>query len=90
VAEDLAGRSDRVADLLAAGDVCGAAHAADDLQTAFVAALNAGRVPEDFQEELGNAAATLVNEVNCPPPVQADDDDDDDEEQGRGKKGKRK
>jgi hypothetical protein len=92
VASDLAQRSDNVADLLAAGDVCGAAVAADDLQTATVDAINRGRVPGPFQEELSGAVNGLVNEVNCPPPpqpAQTEEDDEEDDEGKGNKKGKK-
>ncbi len=100
VAEALAASADRVADLLAAGDTCGAAHAADDLQLAVIQAVNAGDVPAAFQEELGAVAAELVDGVNCPPVTEPADDGDggtdtEDEDNGKGKgkgkdKGKRK
>jgi hypothetical protein len=84
VASELAARSNRVADLLAAGDVCGAAVAADELQTATVDAINRGGVPGPFQEELTGAVNGLVNEVNCPPPPQQTEEDH--EGKGKGKK----
>jgi hypothetical protein len=92
VASDLAQRSDRVADPLAAGDVCGAAVAADELQAAAVDAVNRGRVPSPFQEELTGAVNALVDEVNCPPPPAATEDaaEEDDEGNGKGKKGEKK
>ena len=65
VAERLASSADRVADLLADDDVCGAAHAADEIHAAVIQAVNAGEVPPVFQESLGSAAAELVNAVNC-------------------------
>jgi hypothetical protein len=77
VAQELSAAADRVADLLAAGDTCGAAHAADDLQRDVIEAVNAGDVPPAFQEELGAVAAELVNEVNCPPA--SDDEGEGDE-----------
>ena len=87
LADDLAARSDRVADLLAAGDQCGAAHAADALQGATLEAINRGDVPGAFQEELTAAAGALVDEVNCPqppPPPPSDDEADDDGEDDKG------
>ena len=92
VASDLAARSDRVAELLAAGDQCGAAHAADELQTATIQAIERGQVPPEFQEELTAAANALVNEVNCPPPPEeAEEDEDKDEDEGEDEdKGKGK
>jgi hypothetical protein len=85
VAEELAQAADRVANLLANGDTCGAAHAADDLQDAVVAAVNEGSIPPELQEQLGTSAGELVNTVNCPPPETdtvdeggGDDGEDDD------------
>jgi hypothetical protein len=69
VAEDLAARSDAVADALDAGDVCTAAVRADELLGATVAAINRGDVPTVFQEDLTARANELVNSVNCPPPA---------------------
>jgi hypothetical protein len=82
VADDLAGRSDAVADALDAGDVCTAAQRADALLAAVLAAINEGRVPREFQEDLTARANELVNTVNCPPPpapttTEEDDDEDD-------------
>ena len=76
-----------MADLLAAGDVCGAAVAADELQAATVDAVNRGRVPGPFQEELTGAVNALVDEVNCPPPAPAQPTEtEEDEGNGKGKK----
>lgn len=99
VAERLAARSDAVADGLAAGDVCGAAHEADALHGEALAAVEAGDVPPALRDELLATARALVDAVNCPPPPteeadddEVDDDDgDDDDEPGEGKKkGKKK
>jgi hypothetical protein len=95
VADELAAHSDRVAELLAAGDQCGAAHAADELQGATLEAINRGDVPAPFQEELTASAGALVDEVNCPPPPppqddEADDDDGDDDGKSKGKEDKKK
>ncbi len=89
-AERLAATSDSIADLLDAGDVCGAAGRADELLAQVTEAINAGAVPSRFQEDLSAKANELVNEVNCPPPppttTEVDEDDDD---QGKGKKKKK-
>jgi hypothetical protein len=85
VAEDLAARSDAVADALDAGDVCTAAVRADELRDATITAINNGQVPQEFQEDLQARANELVNTVNCPPPPTTTEKD---EENGkvRGKK----
>lgn len=67
LAKNLAARSDRVAELLATGDRCGARASAARLAAAVVAAINAGRVPAPFQEELGGAAAALAARITCVP-----------------------
>lgn len=71
LAEDLAARSDHVAELLAAGDRCGARATADLLSASVVEAINSGRVPAPFQEELGSAAAALAARITCVPPTPA-------------------
>ena len=68
VAEDLAAKSDEIADLIDAGDLCSAAHKADDLNAATITAINRGQIPARLQEELQSTVNELVNEVNCPAP----------------------
>ncbi len=86
----LAQRADTVAARLDAGDPCGAAREASGLQQASIAAINAGRVPERFQEELQAAVSELAADAqqacaSLPPPTTAE------QEHGRGKhKGKKK
>jgi hypothetical protein len=90
VAEDLAARSDAVADALDAGDVCTAAVRADELRGATITAINNGQVPQEFQEDLQARANELVNTVNCPPPPTTTEKTD---ENGKGpgkKKGDKK
>jgi len=92
VAEDLAARSDAIADALDAGDVCTAAVRADELLEATIEAINEGRVPQAFQEDLSARANELVNTVNCPPATTDEDDDngDDDEQRGKNEKKEKK
>jgi len=99
LADELAERSDAVAERLEAGDPCGARAEAEALQQQTIAAVNAGRVPPRFQEELTSAVGGLVASIECVPadPEPAttaeddddddggDDDDDDDERGGKGK-----
>jgi hypothetical protein len=82
VADDLAARSDAIADALDAGDVCTAAVHADELKDATIAAINNGQVPSAFQEDLQARANELVNTINCPPPPTTTEEDD------KGGKGK--
>jgi hypothetical protein len=82
-----------VADRLDSGDSCGAAESATLLRERLTAAINEGKVPEAYLEELSGAANELELGVpSCkapaPPPVTAEDDDDDDH--GHGKKHKEK
>ena len=42
----------------------------------MIEAINAGRVPPAFQEDLQSRANELVNTVNCPQPTDQDDDED--------------
>jgi hypothetical protein len=81
VADDLAGRSDQIADALEGGDVCGAAHLADELKDAVDAAVAGGRIPPAFQDELERTATELQNGVNCV----EDEKEPKDEDKGKGK-----
>jgi hypothetical protein len=65
VADDLASRSDAIADALDRGDQCKAAQLADELKKAVESAVSEGQVPSAFQEELVRNATDLQNEVNC-------------------------
>jgi len=87
LAADLAAQSDEIADTLATGDECAAAHQADALQAAAIGAINAGDVPAALQEELQATANELVDSINCPPPPKQEDDDKGKDENGK-KKGK--
>lgn len=91
LAADLAARSDRIADRLAAGDGCGAATQAAELQRAVIDAINARGVPAALQEELQSAANALAARIDCVPPAPppapaADTVDEDDEGEARGKR----
>jgi hypothetical protein len=67
VASALASRSDEVAQALAGGDHCRALTLAQQLQDETIAAVNAGRVPGAFQEQLGSTVADLVSRIQCVP-----------------------
>lgn len=89
LADDLAGRADAVAAHLAAGAPCAAAGEADDLVHATVAAIQAGQVPPQLQEELLAGAQELLHRIEClpaasPPPAEPHDDGDDDRDDDRG------
>jgi hypothetical protein len=70
LATDLALTTDTVANRLEAGDPCGAKTVSAQLQTDAIAALNAGRVPRDLQEELLSSVTALVDSIDCPPGTQ--------------------
>ena len=96
LAADLAARSDTVAARLEEQDACGARGEARRLRSEAIAAVNAGRVPGAFQEELLASVNALVESIQCVPAPPADDEtgedeDEDDDGEGRGKeKGKKK
>jgi hypothetical protein len=87
LANRLAEQSDAVAAKLVAGDRCGAAAAAAKLRADTTAAINAGRVPPPFQENLSSAVSDLVLRVGrCAAPPAPEK-----EHHGKGKaKGKHK
>jgi hypothetical protein len=70
-ADRLAARSERIADQLDSGDLCGAAHSADELDGAVAEA----DVPAQLRSELEAATEQLVNSVNCPPPPEPKKDE---------------
>jgi hypothetical protein len=79
VAEDLAATSEEVAQHLESGDACAASETASRLRDGVTEAINAGKVPEIYLEDLSG----LVNEIEAqvppcvepaPPPVEEDDD----------------
>ena len=74
VASALASRSDEVAQALAGGDLCRALTLAQQLQRETIAAINAGRVPTAFQEQLGSTVGDLVSRIQCVPPAKPPDD----------------
>ncbi|MEN3311052.1 MAG: hypothetical protein V7645_381, partial [Actinomycetota bacterium] len=67
VATALASRGDEVARALTAGDSCRALGLAQQLQRETIAAINAGRVPGAFQEQLGSTVGDLVARIRCVP-----------------------
>jgi hypothetical protein len=80
LAAELAARADAVASKLDAGDSCGARAQAEALQADAIAAVNAGRVPAAYQEELGAAVSSLVASIECTPPSVADNQQEEDED----------
>ena len=52
---------------LDARDACGARAEAERLQADTIAAINAGRVPTPYQEELGAAVSALLGSIECTP-----------------------
>jgi hypothetical protein len=95
LADELAERSEAVAEKIEAGDVCGAAHEADALEDRVEALIAAGEIPRRYQEELHSEAKWLRDKVNCPeappPPEEEEEKDDEKEEKDEDdKKGKGK
>lgn len=91
-ANRLAAESERIADQIDSGDVCGAAHSADELDGAVAEA----EVSAELRTELEAATERLVNSVNCPPPPEPekkekkedkDGDHGEDAESGSGEPG---
>jgi hypothetical protein len=94
LANDLADRSEAIAEAFEGGDPCSAAHQADDLVRAIDDAIAAGDVPASMRRALRSTAVRLQNEINCPPPEPEEEDQEeeekkeDDEEKGKDKDGK--
>ena len=80
-ADRLAGKSERIADQLDSGDMCGAARSADELDAAVAEA----EVPAEIRSELEAAAEQLVNSVNCPQPPEPKKKEKDQGKQEEGK-----
>jgi hypothetical protein len=94
-ANDLAALSEEVADRLESGDQCGAAESATQLRDRMTAAINDGKVPELYLEELSGIANELQLQVQpcsepAPPPPPPDEDDEEEQEDGDDDGGKRK
>ena len=88
--------SDEVADQLESGDSCGAAESAVLLRERLTAAINEGKVPKAYLEELSGATNELELGVpkcidkNPPPPPDTDEEDEDDDGETRKRKKKKK
>ena len=90
VANELATLSDEVADDIENGDACAARQAAVHLRDRVTEAINAGKVPELYLEDLSG----VVNEIEvqipaCPQAPPADRDESGDDGQHGKKKGKK-
>jgi hypothetical protein len=83
VASALASRSDEVAQALAGGDQCRALSLAQQLQQETISAINAGRVPGAFQEQLGSTVGDLLSRIQCVPVAKQPDRG---KHKGKGKK----
>jgi hypothetical protein len=89
LADELAQRSDTVAEKLEAGDICGAAREADVLEDRVETLIAAGEIPQRYERELESEAIWLRDNVNCPdPPAPPEDDEDDEEKKEEDEKGK--
>jgi hypothetical protein len=77
MAQDFATRADRVADMLAANDTCGAMRSANTLRDDIIAAINAHQVPRALQEPLLSSSNSLVARIGvCSPPDRRGKKDD--------------
>jgi hypothetical protein len=96
LASRLAEQADAVAAAAERGDDCAAKARAEDLQRQTVAAINAGGVPPELQEELQSAVNGLAVRLECAPklspaepegapPAALPEDDDEDADRGKGK-----
>ena len=83
-ADRLAKLSNRIASDLDAGDVCHAAHAADDLR----AAVEESDLPPSMRPGVDEVATRLVNEVNCPPPPPPPEPPEEDKKEKKDEKPK--
>jgi hypothetical protein len=84
VANELAGKSEAVAQKIDAGDVCGAARDADVLEDRVEALIAAGEIPRRYRDELHSEAIWLQDRVNCPqpaPPQQEEEKEDEEEKE---------
>jgi hypothetical protein len=84
VAAALASRSDEVERALTAGDSCRALSLAQQLQRETVAAINGGRIPGAYQEQLGSTVGDLVSRIACVPATKTHDNG---KHKGKGKHG---
>ena len=62
-----------VARRLESGNACSARAEAEALQADTIAAVNAGRIPARYQEDLVSSVAVLVDSIECVPPPRGDD-----------------
>ena len=83
VASALASRSDEVAQALAGGNQCRALSLAQQLQRETISAINAGRVPGAFQEQLGSTVGDLLSRIQCVPAAKPPESG---KHKGKGKK----
>lgn len=83
VASALASRSDEVAQALAGGDQCRALSLAQRLQQETISAINSGRVPGAFEEQLGSTVGDLLSRIQCVPAVKPPESG---KHKGKGKK----
>ena len=83
LATALASRSDEVARALTAGDACRARSLALQLKRETIAAINAGRIPGAFQEQLGSTVGDIVSRIQC---VQVEKEHDRGKHKGKHKK----
>lgn len=85
---DLAARTDRVAELIEAGDDCAAEQEALELVRAADDAADSGDISADLADRVAATTQRATADLTCAPepaPVTPADDDEDDEDDDRGK-----
>lgn len=91
VAEQLADLSDELASSLESGDSCAASQTAAQLRDSVTQAINDGKVPEVYLEDLSGLTNELEAQVPAcvePPPPSDEDDDGDDKKKKKKEKDK--
>lgn len=88
VANELAALSDEVADDLDGGDACAAKEAAARLRARVTQAINDGKVPQVYLEDLSGVVNEIEVQIPACAPAAEDqkENGDDDGEHGKGKK----
>lgn len=84
LAEELAEQADRLAETLAAGDLCRADEEADTLAATATAAISSEQVPPGMADELESTVDLLVSRIECDREDEPDERGDD-EGKGKGK-----
>ena len=85
VAERLAAQSESIAAAWEAGDTCGAAQQADELEHAAADAVAAGQIPAAYRDDLEAAVVNLQNTANCTVESSENEGPGESKDKGKGK-----